>query len=530
MIQKTILKALAGSLALMLLLGAGCSDDTTSSQVFLMGLSTDHLEFITHAGGNPNPALQKVRFSMEGKSSADWTASHSSDWLRIGPGSTDTIYISVFSANLSSGLYVDTVVVESPRATNSPLYVVTTLTVRNRVIFSPPTLTFGASAGGADPKSQILEVLDFDGPLVRYEATTTAPWINLANANGVVPGSVTVSVDISGMAGGQYRDSIVITSPDLPLAREALPCYLNLSTWAPLDLGFGSQIVKLEGLEFIDANNGWISGWRPSGADDPHGLVYQTTDGGTTWTKTLDRFHSKFAGLAAINAERCWVVGEPAHIEYTTDAGDSWTKVANLPVDTAAEFIEVSFVNVASGWIVGAAGLIIHTSDSGKTWVIQSTPIVHSLNSVIFIDEQNGWAAGNHGNIIHTSDGGANWIAQSSGTISDLRSVAFIDSQIGWIVGRDGVVLKTTNGGSSWIELESPIDTWLLDVTFVSATLGWAVGFDGLILHTSDGGQTWVEQPVESTVSLTEIFFLSHTQGWVVGDGGTVFKTTNGGF
>jgi len=513
-----------------LLLQTGCSDKSTGSREKRMSLSVSSLEFIAWAGFNPDPAQRKVVVSIDGSGTTDWTVSAGAGWLRLGPGGSDTIFVSVLSEGLSAGVYVDTITVESTAATNSPLMLPVYLIVLNRLVLSPESLTFTALAGGTTPASLELEVTDFEGQSVNYEASSGCSWINLSEATGIVPGTVSVGVDIAGLPGGRYLDSVVVTSQDLPDTRVSVPCHLNLSSWAVLDLGFGGTGVNLEGLAFTDSLTGWVSGWLPSGADDPHGIVYRTVDGGDTWAKVLDRRGMRFGGLAALDVARAWVVGDSAWIEFTSDSGNTWVKMTDLPIEATTGLTDIVFVGYLDGWAIGDQGTIIHTVDGGQNWDLQQTHTTFVLTGIAFLDTQTGWAVGDHGTILHTSDAGANWISQNTGTIKDLRAICFVDNMLGWAVGPDGVILKTTDGGATWSALEIETTSFLLDVSFVNSTHGWVVGLGGSIRHTNDGGATWLDQPTGTDNGLTEVFFLNENLGWVAGDAGTVLKTASGGF
>lgn len=518
-------------ISLGLLLQAGCSDKSTGSRERRMSLSVSSLEFTAWAGFNPDPAQHKVVVSIDGSGTTNWTASAGASWLRLGPGGSDTIFVSVLSEGLSAGVYVDTITVESLTATNSPLMLSVYLTVLNRLVLSPESLTFTALAGGTAPATLELEVTDFEGQSVNYEAFTGASWINLSETTGIVPGTVSVSVDIAGLPGGQYLDSVVVTSPDLPDTRVSVLCHLNLSSWAALDLGFGSTGVNLEGLAFTNNLTGWVSGWLPSGgAEDAHGIVYRTVDGGDTWAKVLDRRGTRFGGLAALDVAQALVVGDSAWIEFTSDSGNTWVKMTDLPIGATTGITNIVFVGYHDGWAVGDQGTIIHTVDGGQNWVLQQTQTPFVLTDIAFLDTQTGWAVGDHGTILHTSDAGANWISQNTETIKDLRGIYFVDNMLGWAVGSDGVILKTTNGGATWSALEIEMTSFLLDVSFVNSTHGWVVGLGGTIRHTNDGGTTWLDQLTGTDNGLTEVFFLNENLGWVAGDDGTVLKTASGGF
>jgi photosystem II stability/assembly factor-like uncharacterized protein len=516
--------AMAGLLAL-----AGCSEKISNSYERLLNLSSTQMEFTCWAGTNPNPAQQKVVVNLDGSPTTDWTASTTSDWLRIGPLGTDTIYISVISASLPSGVYNDTITVEAPKADNSPLYVAVHLSVLNQVTLSPAYLTFALLAGDNPPPAQELVIANFGTDSVEYVATSYSSRIILSSTSGIIPDTLEVTVDVSGMSAGHYVDSIVVTSPDLPQSRAVVPVHMSLSSWSSLGLGAGQSGTNLEDVQFINAQTGFASGWLPA-AQELYGYVYRTDDGGSSWTRICNRPNVGFGGLAVIDAEHCLVVGSGANIFRTFDGGTTWGKIESLPIDTAIDLREIVFADASHGWAMGGQGKVIHSIDSGKTWTLQNSQTTFALSGAVFLDTQAGWISGDHGTILHTSDGGQTWVAQSTGTIMDLRGICLVDGGHGWAVGSGGTILGTVNGGATWTILADVGDMLLVDVQFADQQLGWVVGLDGSIYRTDDGGALWVRQSSGITSGLTQVFFLDGSLGWAVGDAGTVLKTASGGF
>ena len=75
---------------------------------------------------------------------------------------------------------------------------------------------------------------------------------------------------------------------------------------------------SLDGVYFVDENNGWIAGWG--------GIILHTTNGGDTW------------GLQ------------------------------NTPVTSLSC---IFFTNPQNGWSSGLGGDVVHTTNGGETWVLQ---------------------------------------------------------------------------------------------------------------------------------------------------------------
>lgn len=528
------------AIGVVILLLAACSDKPTGSDgqptdgffVRPLSLSSTSLVFSSWAGSNPNPARFRVAVKVGETPTTIWTATTGTDWIRLGPEGTDTIVVSVISDTLPAGRYSGAVVVSVPGVPNSPLTISVSLAISNRLTVSENLLIFSAQTGGDNPEPQTFVVTDYENHDVTYQVTTSTSWLGLENTSGVVPGTVVVSPDISGLSAGQYMGEIVATSADLPGIHLSVDCQLNLSSWAEQDLGLGgyNTTVRLEGIQFDDNLVGWASGWSPWAVEDHMGRVLRTVDGGQTWDSVLNREGTRFGGLAVQDANRCWVVGDSSCVEYSSNGGTDWHTSDNLPLAGPIDLAQVVFLGFPDGWIVGKDGTIIHTVDNGQNWSLQTTPTDHDLSDVQFVDTLTGWAVGNHGTILHTADAGTTWTAQDAGSATDLRAVYFVDNLVGWAVGTSGMVIHTNNSGTTWTVVDIGTSRDLRGIYFPSATHGWVVGLNGEILHTRNGGTSWLTQVTGLDEILTCVYFHDNSVGWVAGTGGIILSTTSAGF
>ena len=272
---------------------------------------------------------------------------------------------------------------------------------------------------------------------------------------------------------------------------------------------------------FVDSSQGWIVS---------HSILH-TMDGGATWAAQLASTPDLLWGVDFVDAQNGWVVGDGSQILHTTDGGASWT-----PQDGngASQLWDVDFVDTNFGVAVGPRGIIRTTTDGGENWIPRSSGTLSDLGGVCVVDSQHAWAVGTGGVILRTTNGGQTWLGQISGTLSDLRAVAAVDADTAWAVGgnsSDPPITRTIDGGNTWYVQSFPTSPgfgWFHDVTFSDASHGWAVGSGGLICGTNDGGIHWLRQNSASSVDFWAVRAASSTTAWAVGVG--LLKTTTGGW
>jgi len=513
---------LAGLIAVV----TGCSESQpVDSSRAVLALSSDSLLFTAFVSRNPEPVRQKVFVTNAGEGSLTFEATYTADWISLDPVGTDTIFVTVISNTLPIGDYLDTIRVVSPEATNSPQYIEVNLSVVDWLAISPDSLYFNALGGGANPPPDSFRVVRVSGGGVSYDASSTASWIMIDNAQGTTPATVVINTDISSLSQGVFIDSVIITSVSLPEARAVVPVQIAISSWSEQSV---NSEVTLKGLHFQDDDTGWISGSASSGQN--FGFIYKTTNGGDTWDLSPLATGTLFGGITFTDFQHGWVAADKGRLFETDNGGASWTAREDLPVDSSQSLRKLAFVGSDSGWAVGTDGVIIRTTNGGTDWSLQATPTGHGLSGVSFVDAQNGWASGLNGTILHTSNGGLAWTLQNTGTSADLRDIDFVDVNRGWAVGSNGTILRTSDGGSTWDAQDADVVSQLWSVEFVNDTTGWVVGDNGLVLWTNDGGLSWMVQLTGTGGTLFEVLFRDESLGWAVGDEGILLRTASGGF
>ena len=292
----------------------------------------------------------------------------------------------------------------------------------------------------------------------------------------------------------------------------------------------------LNGVSFVDENNGWVSGWA--------GIVLHTTNGGQTWRLQNTAANYGLYCVFFTDLQNGWAAGYGGEVVHTTDGGETWT---SQDISSYDDINRLFFIDASRGWAVGgyydimtgfSARAIYSTTDGGSNWNVQYRMSYEpELHSVRFTDGDTGYAAGGSA-ILKTTDSGNNWFVEQNLPSFDLSDVFFTSSTTGFVAGEyEGVphyssVFRTTDGGNNWNQTSLGTNEALAGLYFTDELNGWAVGNDfsggnnlALIYRTTDGGNNWMKQSIPSFDALASVSFIDGTKGWAVGHLGTIIST-----
>lgn len=290
----------------------------------------------------------------------------------------------------------------------------------------------------------------------------------------------------------------------------------------------------IAGMSFLNMQEGWIAGTRPT-FYSPAGevIVLHTQNGGITWSESIIGDSLIANDIVFLNASTGFVAGRNsdytrAYIARTTDGGEHWSVTE---FDTIATIESLDFLDAQHGWAIGR--YVLYTSDGGASWETISEEYT-PLNKVRFFDELNGIGL-DYSDFLKTTDGGVTWTTARLPNSFFALGMEFSDPQTGWIAGSDGSVLKTTNGGDSWQIFSSGINTYLNDVAIADDNSVIVVSTVGHIARSTDSGAQWTMQAGQRVTerNIYAVDFCDSLNGWAVGgryDGGRVIvRTTDGG-
>ena len=143
------------------------------------------------------------------------------------------------------------------------------------------------------------------------------------------------------------------------------------NTWTQINMGaYANALID---VQFIDANNGYVTGQSNISAEGA--VILKTTDGGMSWSKV---FTSNLAGeylwkIQNLDGTNWFASVEAAGVPVNTtnnvfaksiDGGNTWI---SKPVATSIYFQGIGFMTPQKGWIGNYS--LYETNDGGDTWV-----------------------------------------------------------------------------------------------------------------------------------------------------------------
>ena len=321
---------------------------------------------------------------------------------------------------------------------------------------------------------------------------------------------------------------------------------------------------RTDDIWFFDELTGWLV--------NSSGYVCKTEDAGANWTpkfflapnlpsfpylRCMSWANRQIGWFGAVTGIDPDVITSPSQfirtlLHHTTDGGETWRPIENLPEGSPAGICGFHAVNerVAYGSGTNDPGLpgpaIIKTMDNGANWeLIDMRKYASNLIDIYFFDEKNGFVVGglNDNNckidekayppprlsrygkvkpvVLRTRDGGKSW----TNTVADIKDfecgewgwkIQFLNPTHGFVSlenFRNASILVTTNGGDSWVRKHvaknqnpsSPaINNDLEGIGFVNERQGWVGGWGFQDLSapvgglensfTEDVGNTWIAQ------------------------------------
>lgn len=292
------------------------------------------------------------------------------------------------------------------------------------------------------------------------------------------------------------------------------------------DMSLPSE-TNIKGIFFTNSMTGFAVG----GINHKEGFLYQTTDGGESWSLKLEigSTQETLYDILFPSPNLSISSSDFMHFYKSKDGWESseyviWKPwiVALLPAKRLYQ-VNDSVLYFAGGtrYYNGTYGI---SRDTGNNW--QQDTLSHEMSGIGFANDSVGYISG-HGIILKTTNQGASYDTLQIADDFFVAIYALTEEEVVVATGQ-GKILRSTNGGKSWEKVYSKgflgNQRNLNDMTFVDDLTGYAVGNYGLVLQTVDGGRNWVS--VEGLPK--EIYRRVIATDWgdviIAGDNGTIIK------
>lgn len=260
--------------------------------------------------------------------------------------------------------------------------------------------------------------------------------------------------------------------------------------------------VFFRSVVFVSPTLGWIGDLNGFNSPEPQRALWETRDGGRTWTNITDRVVGPepvgLCGMFSVDAETIYGVGRwsgPAVFVRTDDGGATWESVDLAPLATGA--VDVHFFDRDRGLIGAGRG-------------VGNSPEEQQASRTV---------------VLATEDGGRTWEERFVGSAegSWAWKMSFPSPDVGYVATQGpsagGIVLKTEDGGRTWSEIVVPgaPDGGFWGLGFATPERGW-VGVDGGgVMETNDGGLTWTGEDWAEDQTLNRFRMLTPDLGFAVG-------------
>nr|XP_010940339.2 photosystem II stability/assembly factor HCF136, chloroplastic [Elaeis guineensis] len=319
-----------------------------------------------------------------------------------------------------------------------------------------------------------------------------------------------------------------------------------VSEWERVYLPIDPGVVLLD-IAFVpdDLSHGFLLGTRQT--------ILETKDGGNIWfprsipSAEEDDFNYRFNSIS-FKGKEGWIVGKPAILLYTSDAGESWERIP-LSAQLPGDMVYIKAIGEKSAEMVTDEGAIYVTSNRGYNWkaAVQET-VSATLNRTVSSGISGAsYYTGTFSTVNRSPDG--RYVAVSSRGNFYLtwepgqpywqphnRAVARRIQNMGWradgglwlLVRGGGLYLSKGTGITEEFE-EVPVQSrgfGILDVGYRSMDEAWAAGGSGILLRTINGGKTWTRDKTADSIAanLYSVKFVTDNKGFVLGNDGVLLR------
>lgn len=289
------------------------------------------------------------------------------------------------------------------------------------------------------------------------------------------------------------------------------------TAWSQVAIGVDDTLYDLS-FDSKDENHGYVVGAK--------GTFLETTNGGKSWfarsftnLDAEEEINYRFEKVSFKDGE-VWIIGKPAILLHSKDAGQSWERVPLSP-KLPGEPNGIVALGPGEAEMTTTTGAIYTTVNAGRNWkALVKETIDATLNRIsssgvsgasyftgsiatITRDSSGAYlAVSSRGNFFLTWQPGDDfWIPHNRGTPRRIQNMGFVNGNINnglWMSLNGGILLISSKGAdfkSSDPTFEQvPINTGgygIIDLGWKDKSEIWAVGGGGTMYVSKDAGKTF---------------------------------------
>jgi photosystem II stability/assembly factor-like uncharacterized protein len=237
-------------------------------------------------------------------------------------------------------------------------------------------------------------------------------------------------------------------------------------------------------MEFVDENNGWMMADLGVGAGSMAVAVFQTNNGGETWSRTYANDPNiEGAGdtlplggikvlMVPLNMNTAWIGGVvyssgSTYLFRTDDSGRTWSQVSMmLPGDAQSSELtieQIKFFSPTQGFLVirmtstTQETILYTTNDGGETW--NPAPATLPNSGVLEIPSAQEMIFYYSNQFYVTKDAAQKFevIDPNIAFGESLTDMSFANASTGWVITtsptNQRALYKTIDGGATWFPL-----------------------------------------------------------------------------
>jgi outer membrane protein assembly factor BamB len=226
---------------------------------------------------------------------------------------------------------------------------------------TPSTMTFTATAGGANPANQSLQVANAGGGTLSFSVSEDQSWLSVSPTSGTGATTLSVSVATAGLSAGGYDATITVTASGVQGSPAQIPVHLTLNapqppvlSVTPASLSFtattGAGDPATQSLQVANTGGGSLSF---TASDDQPWLSVTPSSGSAPATLTVA---ASTSGLSAGGYDGTVTVtssgnqGSPASIPVHLTVSDA------APAG-ASDWLQIEHDSARSGFAAGETAL-----------------------------------------------------------------------------------------------------------------------------------------------------------------------------